>query len=253
MLKADRQKNIFNLIKENRTIKITDLTKLLNVSASTIRRDLNELKENQPIELIHGGAMYTEDINSYMEEDFKYANKVLRKIGKKAFELINDKDIILIDAGRTTLELAKMISNNNVSNFITVITTNIAAAIIIGKNKSYLSTIMVGGEYRGFNCSLVGKIAEEQIMKIKVNKAFIGATGITQEGFYTSRPSEVSLRNAICKSSQEVILVADNTKFDNETGFLVNNLNHVDKIITNNISANWKEILKAKNIDLILI
>lgn len=253
MLKIERQKNIMEIVRKKRVVAIRELSKKLAVSISTIHRDLNELKENNPIDLIHGGVIYNGgdtviDLGESVQDS-------LCKIGEKAFELIKDNEMIIIDAGRTTLELAKAIIENKPHSWssLSIITTNIASLLTISKQDSNNINITVtGGEFRGYNHSLVGHLAEKFIQSVKVNKAFIGATGITEKGFYTTRPAEVELRRAICESAQEVILLVDDSKFGNESGFVVNPIPCLDKIVTDRLSKYWQDYFRDNNIEVIL-
>lgn len=250
MLKVTRQEYILKLLQENKAVNLSELSKHYNVSTSTIRRDLFELSEHYPVTFTHGGAVYVSS-NNTPSKDIKPHSAILSKIGEYAAGLIEEGDTIIIDSGLTTLELARTLKNKSVNN-LTIISTNIAVADIINNPHPNNSIVITGGEYRGYYRSLVGSIAEEAISKIKVKKAFIGATGISENGFYTAVLPEMDLRRRVCASAQEIILLADETKFGSASGFVVNPLSSVNKIVTNNLSDYWKQVLIKENIEVCL-
>jgi len=248
MLKITRQEQILKLIKEKKAIKLSELSEYFNVSTSTVRRDLLELSQRCPVSYTHGGAIYT-GYDPFTGKRNGAIDERLKNIGEKAVELVQEGDTIIIDGGRTTFEMAKALRTKKINN-LTVVATNIAVADIIDSN--YFNIIIIGGEFRGYHRSLVGPIAEETIKNIRANKAFIGATGISEKGIYTAFLSEMNLRKYVCESAQKVILLADQSKFGNESGFLVNPLGSIKKIVTNDIPDYWKDVLQNQGIEVIL-
>lgn len=250
MLKVSRLEQIFKILQEKKVASFQELSKYFNVSTSTIRRDLADLSKNYPVSFTHGGVVYTVD-NPIIATNNEVRDKKLMKIGEKAVTLIEENDIIIIDSGRTTAELAKAVANANISK-LTIITTSIAIANIICTPSSKYNIIIIGGEYRDNYRSLIGPIAEETIRNIKVDKTFIGTTGICEKGFFTPFISEINLRKSACSSAKELILLTDDSKFNNQSGFIVNPLDSINKIVTNSVPPEWEQILKDKNIEIIL-
>lgn len=249
MLNIDRKQVILKRIQKEKTISFDELSKTVDVSVSTIRRDIAELMKNYPISFIRGGAIYNDDRGELIDLE-RMQQRELIEIGNKAFGLLSSGDTIIIDGGYTAFHLAKAIELNNINN-LTVVTTSIAVANTLRNKQANVNLVLVGGEYRNYYRSLTGRFAEETVRSIKANKAFISVSGLSEKGFYTTFLSEMSLRNKVCEASQEVIVMAHEKKFGNEAGFLVGSLESISKIITNKMPGNMYEILSKKNVEII--
>jgi len=258
MLLIKRQEAIIDILNKTKSASFKKLSDELNVSVSTIRRDVLELEKQYPISITRGGVVYTENKktigigfnNDANDSDIEYETS-LTNIGSKSLSLIKEGDTIIIDGGYTSYQLAKAIKNSRDDIRISVITTSLDVAEALKDRIPSINLIIIGGEFRGSYRSLTGLLAEEAIKKIKVNKAFISVSGITEEGFYTSMMSEVTLRQCVCKISEQVIIMAHTKKFNNNSGFFVSHLDATDKIITNNKVEPWDQICKRHGIELI--
>jgi len=250
MLKYSRHEQILEYLKEKKAVDFSKLSSKFNVSVSTIRRDLLYLSKDHPIKFTHGGVFSTIQETMTNKQIYENSDNEFIKIGEKALTLINDGDSLIIDAGRTTSQLARSIRKSDLKN-LTIITTSIAIANILQPKNSIINIIVIGGEYRDDYRCFTGPIAEEALNNIFVNKAFLGTTGISRNGFYTPFLSEASLRKKICTCSEERILLLDETKFDNKSGFIVNPLSSINEIITNVVPPNWFQILKEHNVEII--
>jgi len=258
MLLVKRQEAIIDVLKKTKSASFKKLSDELNVSVSTIRRDVLELEDQYPISITRGGVVYNENkkavvtgFNNDSDDcDIEYEIS-LANIGSKAMSLIKEGDTIIIDGGYTSYQLAQAIKNSPDDLRISVITTSLDVAEALKDKIPSMNLIIIGGEFRGKYRSLTGSLAEDAIKKIKVNKAFISVSGITEEGFYTSMMSEVTLRQCVCNISEQVIIMAHNKKFNNNSGFFVAALDKINKIITNSKDEPWDEICKNHDIELI--
>lgn len=258
MLLVKRQEAIIDILNKTKSASFKKLSDELNVSISTIRRDVLELEKQYPISITRGGAVYTENkrasgtgFNNDADDSNTEYEISLANIGSKAINLINDGDTIIIDGGFTSYQLAEAIKNSPDDLRISVITTSLDVAYALKDKIPSMNLIITGGEFRGKYRSLTGLLAEDAIKKIKVNKAFISVSGITEEGFYTSMMSEVTLRQCVCNISEQIIIMAHDKKFSNNSGFFVAPLEKINKIITNNKVEPWDEICKNHGIELI--
>jgi len=248
MFKISRQEQVLELIKEKREVTLDDLSRYMNTSTSTIRRDLQELNKKYPIIITRGGVIYNEKLSVV---DNNICNENMIKIGEKAADLIREGETLIVDAGCTNYAMALALSKRDIKN-ITVITINIDVVNVLRKRIPDINIIVVGGEYRGYYRSLVGPISEEIVKDIKADKAFVGAAGISEKGIYTTLLGEINLRRYIINSSPEVILVADSTKFNNNSGFLITSFAPIKKIVTDYVPENFIEIFRENNIEIIL-
>ena len=160
MFAQERKSKILDSLNKYGKVKVNDLSKLYEVSEVTIRRDLKELEEAELITRVHGGAIlndntkfeptFTEKIDKFYEEK--------EAVGKLAATMIVDGDTIILDAGTTTLSIAKYITAKN----ITILTNSVDVAFELAK-KQNVEVIVTGGTLRWETRALVGTVADNTI------------------------------------------------------------------------------------------
>ncbi|MFD3155669.1 DeoR/GlpR family DNA-binding transcription regulator [Haloimpatiens sp. FM7330] len=232
MFARERQQKILELLKDKNSIKVSQVCELLNVSESTIRRDLQEMEANNLLERTHGGAVTVEKTSFEPSFEEKKQEKNLEKsnIGKAAADLIKDNDTVILDCGTTILEIAKNIKAKN----ITVITNSIDIATEL-LNKKGIELIVTGGNLRLHTRAMVGPITEKILRNFRVDKVFLGANGISiKEGVTTPNFIEAQTKRTMIEVSKKIIVVSDSSKFDKVSLSVVCNLKDIDKIITTN-------------------
>ncbi len=229
MLKEERQRKILNYLMDKKTVRTNDLSHQLGVSEVTIRKDLKELERKIGITKIYGGAVLKND------SDFPYSlrdteNIAEKKlIARKAVELINQNDIIFLDAGTTTYQIGNMIGENKLK--ISVVTNS----LMVANNliQSDIDVKIIGGDLRKETFSTIGRDAEEHLDKIHFNKLFLAASGISLEfGITNTNIFEAELKKKMIERAKKVILVADSSKIDILALNKVANLDAVDTLIT---------------------
>lgn len=240
-MKIKRKDEILRLLTENRMMKAGELADIFGVSMETIRRDLNELDEQKLIRRVHGGAiLYTE---YGVEPDYSYRTaenyneKLL--IAKKAAELVNDGDSIVIDLGTTTLEFARFLKGKK---DLTVFTNSITIAYELMSEKE-ISVILLGGKVRFGEGTTSGYWAEEMMNGFFVDKLFMGVGALTAEhGVMDYHIEEANLRRHFVKQAKQVVALADYSKFGIKALNQVCKSDQIDYLITDEKTD--KKILK---------
>ena len=216
MLTLERQNLILNILKEKKTVSITELTNELDASESTIRRDLTILDKLGKLSKVHGGAIVIDEYFSIFEANVETKSTLnieeKTSVGKYAASLINNDDFIFIDAGTTTEKLIDYISNTKA-----IFVTNgiVHAKKLIQKGcKAYV----IGGELKLATEAIVGADAISNLKKFNFTKCFVGTNGISIDKGYTTPDLEEALlkREAINRSYISYILT-DHTKFGKVT------------------------------------
>jgi DeoR/GlpR family transcriptional regulator of sugar metabolism len=204
----ERQTKILSLLSRDELTSVNDLAKKLNVSAVTIRQDLNFLESDGLLKRIHGGAVLEDADDLTNRLGFNYEKKL--RIAKKAASLVNEGETILIESGSTNVLLAReLIKKKNV----TLITTNVFIARQFKKNES-VNIILLGGMYQPGSESLVGKITKVCLDQINFDKAFLGIDGYTTKTGFTLRDLfRAEISSYIIKKSCDAIIVSDSSKF----------------------------------------
>lgn len=247
MFQIERQQLLIEYIDKNKKASIEDLSKAFNVSKVTIRRDLIMLAEKKLILKTHGGAM---SIGSAMSHEIPYAQKVdlhssaKEKIGIAAASLIRDHDIIIIDTGSTTYEVADHITQENV----TVLTNDLRIGMNIAeKGRSHL--LVAGGILNNGVFTLVGENTINFFKGFRANKTYLGCDAFTIEYGITNRTiEEVSVKREMIRSSEEVILVTDYSKFGKQVFCHLCEISEINQIIIDKMDKPSKAKLESLGI-----
>jgi DeoR family transcriptional regulator, fructose operon transcriptional repressor len=251
MFSEERQQKIAEMLQEKASIKVNELAVIFSVSESTIRRDLREMEENGLLSRTHGGAVgltTTSFEPTFREkEDEKHDEKVL--IGSLAVSLIEDGDTIILDSGTTTLEIAKRITSKG----ITVITNSIDIAAVLS-NKDDIELIVTGGSLRFTTRAMVGHITENVLSNFRVDKAFIGANGISiSQGITTPNLTEAHTKKAMMNVAGKVFIVADSSKFNNVCFSVICPADKVSAIITSSdLDSDTVKEFEAEGIEILM-
>lgn len=251
MFAEERQKNISLILNNNGSIKVNELSEYFNVSEATIRRDLQEMEEKRLLKRTHGGAVRIDITNfepSFLDKKDERQDEKLA-IAKAAASMIKDGDTIILDSGTTTLQIAKNITARNV----TVITNSIDIAEELSNNKD-LEIVVTGGTLRFKTRAMVGHICEKTFSYFRVDKAFIGANGISSvEGITTPNFTEAQTKKAMISAANKVIVVADSSKIQNVCLSVICPISGVTSIITSgDIPQEIESEFKDKGIDVII-
>ncbi|MEQ8471974.1 MAG: transcriptional repressor AgaR [Marinoscillum sp.] len=250
---VSRRNDILDLINQNGQIYVDELSEKFGVSEVTIRNDLDQLEQKKLLIRARGGAMRIEgrvgiDYHLSEKDKINYAEKI--KIGKAAAGLVNQSEIILIDSGTTTAELAK---NLDEIKDLTVITNALNIASILLK-KENISLTIPGGYLRKNSQSLVGPMAERGLKNFYVDKAFLGVDGFdTKSGLYTPNIEEAHLNELMIEIANEVILLTDSSKFKKKSFAFICTVDKVDMVVTDDkISENDHKRLEEAGVKVII-
>lgn len=210
MTTVKRHEKIMSLLLQERSVTVSELSELLQVTGKTIREDLEKLEEKGLLVRVRGGAVLAD------EDDFgllpvKTPNvknlKEKTQAAKQALTHIAEGDIIALDGGSTTLEIAKLLPNQPL--------TVIANDIFIISELAYKDRIrlVVPGGVRERNL-LIGQDAVQVVAQLNIAKAFISATAIHPEyGLTTYTSTATEMKQAMIRQATDVYCVADHTKF----------------------------------------
>lgn len=247
---AARRSKILEILDDLNKVNVSDLSNELGVSEVTIRNDLDKLEQSKLLVRAHGGAFRTSNVSLAVSEKKSINRDLKRLIGKKAVSLIQENDSIILDSGTTTFEIS-----NNLGNFKEI--TVISNALDIVNNLAQfdnLKVYMPGGHLKEFSMSLVGPMAERNLKQLYCNKLFLGVDGIRSNvGFFTHHMEEAYLNQIMIEIAEEVIVVADSTKFKKTGLAFIQNFEHIDMVITDEgIENQYIEMLKKNNVEVII-
>lgn len=249
---SERQQAICILLKDFGYLTVSDLALRFGVSEMTIRRDLKALASNGLIQREHGGAAFlsnTQSIEDLFFNRLGEAEKEKSTIGDMAADLIQPGESIIIDAGTTTLAVAKAI----IPKELVVITNSIPISTVL-TGRAGISVLLTGGEVRESTYALVGPLARSALSNFYADKLFIGATGIcVNRGLTTSNLLESEIKQAMIQSAKETILVAHSQKFNEACYHTFASWNDIHTLITDdNIPESMYNELTQRGLRILL-
>ncbi|MDD3840500.1 MAG: DeoR/GlpR family DNA-binding transcription regulator [Clostridia bacterium] len=251
MFVIERQQEILNILKQEKSVTVSDLSKRFFVSEATIRRDLRELEKLDLLKKTYGGAVLLEGLNLEAPLSFRETEQKAEKekMGKLASDLVKDGDILIIDSSSTTL---KIVDYLNDKDKLTVITNGAKTVVELGKLTN-VKTYSTGGLIRENSMSLIGETARKCIQKYHADILFFSCRSISMEkGITDSSEEEAELRRIMLLNSNKSVLICDHTKFDAASFCKVCDFEHVDCLVTDKKPSNaWMEFLKSKNIEVV--
>ncbi|WP_424767233.1 DeoR/GlpR family DNA-binding transcription regulator [Paenibacillus sp. sgz302251] len=229
MLAAERHRKIIEKLEQLSAVKVSELSELFQVTEKTVREDLEKLEEKGLLKRTHGGAVMEQGgEDSLYPLQFPNSKNQQEKtaIAELALTCIEESDIIALDAGSTTLEMARLLPNIPV----TVLTNDLL--IIRELTAKDQVRLVVPGGYRHNNL-LIGAESHDWIKRLNVHKLFLSTTGIHLEYGLTIFTEELAkLKKLYMENAKTVYCLADHSKFDKGALITFASLTEVDTIIT---------------------
>jgi DeoR/GlpR family transcriptional regulator of sugar metabolism len=228
MLAETRRHRLLDLVTRQGYATLDELVRTLEVSESTIRRDLEALDLAGSIKRTHGGAVYTGEVRSMPAFDERTGTAVAEKraIGLAVANLLRDGDTVLLDGGTTTLEVARSL----VGRRLQVVTNSLPIAQLLASSQQ-TDLILIGGYVYPRTGVALGPLAIGTMQSIRVRTAILGAGGVMPEGIYNSNSLLVETERQMMDCGQEVMIVADHTKFGRLALARLCGLEDVDQIV----------------------
>lgn len=246
-----RHLNILNILRESPTESIKDLAARLNISQSTIRRDLDELEAQGLVRRVFGGAILEKQ--NWSEPPFELRetlhSKEKDKISCAAAGLILDSDIVFIDGGTTTQFMVPYLSTKK---NVTIVTCGLNVAYELNRLEN-ITTFVVGGELHTDSHSISGALAVAMldIYKFRFSKAFIAASAVSAEHGLTNRILDrIPLKQKAMSVSQQTIILADGSKIGTVALGQIAPINEISTLVTDASAPKQAvDAIRAKGVD----
>ena len=228
---SERQATIRRLLRDHQTVAIAELADTFGVSEMTIRRDLDTLERTGQVRRTHGGATLAERM--VFEFDFvarRQANRRAKQaIIAEAVRLVRPGQSVILDAGTTTLELARLLK---ALDDLTVITPSLAVASEL-QFADGVQTVLLGGVVRRGSPDLTGMITESVLDMFSAEIAFQGADGVGLDGaLYTEDMSISQVDRKIRTRAERTYVLADSSKIGKTALARHGMLQEVEALIT---------------------
>jgi DeoR/GlpR family transcriptional regulator of sugar metabolism len=211
-----RHTAIIDLLKQQGKAKVEELSERLSVSEVTIRKDLTKLEEQGLLERIHGSAIISQRsrFNIAFLERLRLQAPAKALIAEAAASHIQEGDSIILDAGTTTLSLARALAEKRYNSLL-VMTSSMPAALELSKRNHDI--LLVGGQVRNHSLALIGPMTVKNLENYHADRAFIGTSGISlTHGYSTPNALDAQVKEAMIRSAEETYVLADSSKFGHD-------------------------------------
>ncbi|MET9433336.1 DeoR/GlpR family DNA-binding transcription regulator [Streptomyces sp. NPDC006551] len=242
LLAEQRRALILDEVRRRGGVRVNELTRRLNVSDMTVRRDLDALARQGVVEKVHGGAVPVVEASTH-EPGFE-AKSVLEsgakdEIARTAARMVPPGAAIALSGGTTTFALAGHLLD---VRDLTVVTNSVRVADVFhaahragstGEARPGAATVVLTGGVRTPSDALVGPVADQAIRSLHFDVLFLGVHGISVEaGLSTPNLAEAETNRLLMRSARRVVVVADHTKWGTVGLSSFAGLDEVDTLVT---------------------
>ncbi|WP_111325532.1 DeoR/GlpR family DNA-binding transcription regulator [Thermosporothrix hazakensis] len=228
MLKEERQQRILEMLHQDGSVLASELSDVLSVSEDTIRRDLRDLFEAGLIQRVHGGAVLRAPRLRYSER-VQQTIQGKTAIARAAIQLLRDGQVILMDGGTTTLQVARSIPY---TLHATVITNSPAIAMELAEHPN-VDMILLGGPLLKSTQTTAGIETVEALRSYQADICLLGICGLHVEaGISTTEREELYIKKVMIERSAEVVALASAEKLNSSTPYIVGPLKLLTHLVT---------------------
>jgi len=246
----DRRDTILNLVRVRGFASLPDLAEELRVSESTVRRDLDHLEESGQAKRTHGGVLYTGPTPKlpYFEDRQTAEWDKKKAVALVTSGLIQDGDTLLLGGGSTVYELAQLL----VGRTLQIVTNSLPIANLFASSGD-TDLVFLGGYIYPRTGVALGPYTNDMLKHLNVRRTIVSTGGVTERGFFNSNLLLVETERAMMNAADEVIIMADSTKFGHQSLAHTCELSRVDRIVVDDaLDKTWQKILTDADIELSL-
>ncbi|GAA4930093.1 DeoR/GlpR family DNA-binding transcription regulator [Streptomyces coeruleoprunus] len=242
LLAEQRRALILDEVRRRGGARVNELTRKLNVSDMTVRRDLDALARQGVIEKVHGGAVPVSDARTH-EPGFEAKSALepgaKEEIARAAAAMVAPGSAIALSGGTTTYAVAQRLLD---VPDLTVVTNSVRVADVFhtaqgagpgGAPQPGSATVVLTGGVRTPSDALVGPVADQAIGSLHFDVLFLGVHGVSVEaGLSTPNLAEAETNRRLIRSARRVVVVADHTKWGKVALSSFARLEEVDTLVT---------------------
>jgi DeoR family fructose operon transcriptional repressor len=250
VLVQERRQRVLDLVSRKGFVTLTDLARSVKVSESTLRRDLDHWNRQGLVKRIHGGAMFTGDGSALPALEERTTSQIAEKraIARVAAARIRDGDAVLLDGGTTTLEVARLL----VGRPVQIVTNSLPIANLFASSRE-TDLVMLGGYVYPRTGVALGPLTMRMMEDIHVHQTIMGVGGITAKGLFNSNLLLVETERQMMRCADQVVLVADHSKFGKQTLAFLCEMSAIDTfIVDQGITSEHRELLGEADARLVI-
>lgn len=250
MIVEERRQKVLDIVNQRGFISLGDLSKELDASESTIRRDLDFWGKQGVLRRTHGGAVHLVDAQSLppLEERTSRQTDEKQGIAQAAAARIQDGDAVLLDGGTTTLEVARLL----VGRPMQIVTNSLPIANLFANSRETDLVILGGYVYPRTGVAL-GPLTVRMLEDVHVHQTILSCSGITSKGLFNSNLLLVETQRQMMRAADEVVVVADSTKFGKQSlAFLCEQAAIDTLIVDRGLSEAQRGLIDETNVRLVV-
>ncbi|NPA91634.1 MAG: DeoR/GlpR transcriptional regulator [Chloroflexi bacterium] len=231
LLRERRLQKILEEVRAKGQVNVSELSRHFGVSEVTIRRDLKELARRNLLHRIHGGALPASPLapEPPVVQRLAQERRWKQAIGRAAANLVHDGESVFLGSGSTTTYVAHYFRTRHQ---LTVVTNALTVSLVLASVPD-ITLVVTGGMMRASELSLIGHIAENALREVRVDKVIMGIRALDVEaGLTNDYLPEVMTDRAIIEMADDIIVVADHTKFGKVASAFVAPIDKVTTIVT---------------------
>src|SRR6266852_6369388 len=250
MQAEERQRRIEGYLQQVEFALLEELAKKVEVSVSTVRRDLAILETAGNVRRTHGGARVVNPRSDEFTFSARDTHQLREKeaIGRACAELIKPNQSLILDAGTTVYHVARYLENKSPQ----ILTNSLPVANFFA-SANRVEVVVSGGVIYPRLGVLVGPLAVEAFSKIRADAAIMSCGGITLEGITNSHGLLIEIQRAMIQAARKVIFCIDSTKFGRQSITRLCDLQTIDTIVTDEAApANLLRALRKQGIEVIV-
>jgi DeoR/GlpR family transcriptional regulator of sugar metabolism len=228
MLASQRKEYILKVLKEQGQVIAKSVSRELQLSEDTIRRDLRELAAEGRLQRVHGGALPSSPTVVDFAGRRQLAPDAKVAVGREAAKMVRAGQVVILDGGTTTLQLVAHLPLDLRATVVTHSPT-IAVALVEHPN---IEVVIIGGRLFKHSVVTVGAAAVEAISRIRADLYFMGATAIhPQIGVTTGDLEEAHIKRALSASAAETHVLLTAEKINAASPYLIAPVADIDGIV----------------------
>lgn len=248
-----RRDEIVTIVEQREYCVIADLAVMFGVSPMTIRRDLARLAQEHKVLLAHGVVRSIERRSPRIGDFSKRAltRRVEKtQIAQRALDFVKPRAVIALDAGSTVVEMARSFPLTADARVVTGSLAVIEA--LLGHKKVEITTL--GGMLRRETRSFVGSSAVAAVAQLRFRTLFLGAASLSARGAFDVTDLDASVSRAMVQVADQVVVLADSSKFDQSAMSRICDWRSVDVLITDDgIRPADRQELAAQGVEIVAV
>jgi len=244
MLPDQRRDSILQLIEGYGFVSLPQLLDATGASESTIRRDLEALDRTGQIRRTRGGAAYVGESLTPFEVRRGRASEEKQRLGRATAAMIQPGETVLLDGGTTTLEVARHLTGKSLQ-----VVTNSLPIVSVLASAPEIELVFLGGYLYPKTGVTLGPLTSAALESMKVRRLVMSAGGLTKDGLFNSNSLLVETERRMIAAADEVVLVADHSKFGHSELAFLSGWESVGRVVVDcDLGGEWNDVFQQQGV-----